>query len=105
MYTTVKITVEAKKRLEELQARLRLRGIKASLHEILEKLIEIGVKNEESLIDEFEFKERDEDPMLKLLNEPLDWGVDDSSVKIDEALYGDLNDSLHRHRNLRSSKK
>ena len=43
--------------------------------------------------------------MLKLLNEPLDWGVDDSSVKIDEALYGDLNDSLHRHRSLRSSKK
>ena len=105
MYTTVKIKVEAKRMLEEPQARIRLRSIKAGLHEILEKLIEIGVEGEERLAGKFELKEQYEDPMLKLLNEPLDWGIEDSSLRIDETLYGDIRGSLHRHRNLRSSEK
>jgi len=102
MYTTVKVKAEAKRKLEELQARLRLRGIKAGLHEILEKLIEIGVEDEDRLVGELESREGGEDPALKLLNEPLDWGVGDSSLRIDEALYGGLDGGLHRHRGLRS---
>jgi len=88
MYTTVKIKIEAKRKLEELQARLRLRGIKAGLHEILEKLIELGIEEEDSLVDRFERKEEREDSMLRLLEKPLDWNIRDASIRIDDALYG-----------------
>jgi len=88
MYTTVKIKIEAKRKLEELQARLRLRGIKAGLHEILEKLIELGIEEEDSLVNRFERKEEREDPMLRLLEKPLDWNIRDASIRIDDALYG-----------------
>ncbi|RLE86497.1 MAG: hypothetical protein DRN04_19405 [Thermoprotei archaeon] len=104
MYTTVKIKVEAKKKLEEIQTRLRLHGIKASLHEILEKLIELGLDEEDNLLRKFMHRE-EEDPMLHLLENPLDWDVEDASIKIDEALYGEPNVSFHRYGSIRSSKK
>ncbi len=103
-YTTVKLKVEAKKKLEELQARLRLRGIKASLHDILEKLIEFGLEEEETLVSKFISKKEQIDPMLELLEKPLDWGVKDSSIRIDESLYGDDIGDIHRYRYIRSSK-
>ncbi len=103
MYTSVKIRVEAKRRLEELQARLRLRGVRAGLHEILEKLIELGVEEEERLLSKFKPGALEEDPMLELLEKPLDWGVKDASVKIDEALYGGGIGGIHRHRDICSS--
>ncbi len=104
MYTTVKLRDKAKKKLEELQARLRLYGIKASLHEILEKLIDIGLDNIEYLINRFRGIETVRDPMLDLLEKPVDWGVSDSSIKVDEYLYGGGSVSIHRHRSIRSSK-
>jgi len=103
MYTSVKLRIEAKIKLEELQARLRLYGIKATLYEILEKLIELGIEEEEALLNKFKREMGGEDPMLRLLDEPLDWGVEDSSMKIDEVLYGGGHDNIHRHRNICSS--
>ena len=103
-YTSVKLRIEAKKKLEKLQARLRLRGIKVPLYEILEKLIELGIENEEILLNKFKFRESVEDPMLKLLDKPLDWGVEDASIRIDEVLYGGSRGSIHRYRNIRCSK-
>ena len=103
MYTSVKIRVEAKRRLEELQARLRLHGVKASLHDILEKLIELGLSNEELLVNEF--KRGQEDPMLRLLENPPDWNIRDASIKIDEVLYGEGHGSIHRYRDIRCLKK
>ncbi len=105
MYTSIKLRIEAKKRLEELQARLRLRGVKAPLYEILEKLIELGVEQEDALLSKLEHRVGEEYPMLKLLYKPLDWGVEDSSIRIDEVLYGGNHGSIHRHRNIRSGKK
>lgn len=102
MYSSVKIRAGAKEKLEELQAKLRLRGVKASLHEILEKLIEMGLENEEYLLSKLAPEELEEDPALKLLENPVDWGVEDSSLRIDEVLYGG---GLHRHKHLRSSEK
>lgn len=96
MYTSVKIRVEAKRRLEELQARLKLRGIRARLSDILEKLIELGLEEEDLLVSKFRGVEG-EDPMLKLLDRPVDWGVRDASLRIDEALYGGGLGSVHRH--------
>jgi len=104
MYTSVKLRIEAKRRLEELQARLKLRGVKATLYEILEKLIELGIEEEEVLLSKFRREVSEEDPMLRLLDEPLDWGVEDSSTRINEVLYGGGHDSIHRHRSIRSSK-
>ncbi len=103
MYTSVKIRIEAKRKLEELQARLRLHGVKASLHDILEKLIELGLSNEEALLSKF--KEDQEDPMLRLLEKPIDWNIKDASIKIDEALYGGGHGSIHRYRNICCGKK
>ncbi|RLG72636.1 MAG: hypothetical protein DRO23_10150 [Thermoprotei archaeon] len=103
MYTSVKLKIEAKKKLEELQAKLRLHGIKISLQSLLEKLIELGFEREELLISML--SGRGEDPMLKLLNKPLDWGVEDASTRIDETLYGGEVGSIHRHMYFRSSKK
>jgi len=105
MYTSVKLRVEAKRKLEELQARLRLCGVKATLYEILEKLIELGMEEEEALLSKFKYKANEEDPMLKLLDKPIDWGIEDSSTKIDEALYGGSHGGIHRHRDIRSSEK
>ncbi|RLG60247.1 hypothetical protein DRN86_03010 [Candidatus Geothermarchaeota archaeon] len=105
MYTTVKIRSEAKKKLEELQARLRLRGVKISLHDIIEKLIELGLDEEDALLNKFAIEKEQEDPMLKLLEKPLDWGVEDASMRIDETLYGGTHGSVHRHRHFCSGKK
>jgi len=102
VYTSVKIRVEAKRRLEELQARLRLHGVKASLHDILEKLIELGHSNEELLVNEF--KRGREDPMLRLLENPPDWNIRDASIKIDEVLYGGGHGGVHRYGNFRCRK-
>ncbi len=103
MYTTVKIRVEAKKKLEELQARLRLRGIKARLYEVIEKLIELGLEEEE-LVSKFKSNVEQGDPMLKLLRKPIDWKVEDASTRIDEVLYGDEVGSIHRYGYIRSGK-
>jgi len=100
MYTSVKVTREAKRKLKELQARLRLRGVEASLHEILEKLIELGLDEEDALLTRLTATCQ-EDPMLKLLEAPLDWGVEDASTKIDELLYGGSHGGVHRHGSLR----
>ncbi len=105
MYTTVKIRVEAKKKLEELQARLRLRGIKARLYEVIEKLIELGLEEEEELVNKFKSNTEQEDPMLELLRKPLNWNIKDASIKIDEVLYGESSGSIHRYEHIRSSKK
>ena len=104
IYTSVKLRVEAKRKLEELQARLRLRGVKASLHDILEKLIELGIEEEERLVDMFRTETTEEDPMLRLLERPTDWGVRDASIRIDEVLYGGDLGGIHRHRDIRSGK-
>ncbi len=89
-YSSVKLRVEAKRKLEELQLRLRLRGIKVSLHEILEKLVEIGLENEDSLAEKLRGEGREiEDPALEMLDKPLDWKLKDASITIDKYLYGE----------------
>ncbi len=106
VYTTVKVRVEAKQKLELLQARLRLRGVRASLHEILEKLVELGMMEEEKLLRMLrgEPVNGDEpDPMLLMLDNPIDWGVEDASVRIDETLYGEGLGGVHRHLRVRGS--
>ena len=101
VYTSVKLRVEAKRKLEELQARLRLRGVKAPLYEVLEKLIELGIEEEEVLLNKFRDEGCGEDPMLELLDKPVDWGVEDASVRVDKALYGDGCGGIYRYRGIR----
>ncbi|MCD6489079.1 MAG: hypothetical protein J7K21_07655 [Desulfurococcales archaeon] len=87
-YTSVKLRTGAKKKLEELQARLRLRGVKVSLYEILEKLIEIGLEQEDVVLEKLRSSKKSRDPMQEFLEKPIDWSIEDASVRIDEALYG-----------------
>ena len=70
-----------------MQAVLRLSGAIAKLRDILEKLI--GIKFEE-------------EPMLRLLDKPVGWGVEDSSVRVDEYLYGGGFGRVRGHGDLRS---
>ena len=102
-YTSVKLRIRAKEKLEELQAKLRLRGVKVSLHEILEKLIDLGIEEEEELVKKIKGEESSRDRMLELLDKPLDWGVEDTSETIDEVLYDAGSVGAHRHKHIRSS--
>ena len=89
MLTSVKLRVEAKENLERLRARLRLRGIKASLQEVLEKLIELGLEREDELAEKLsKLPPLEEDPAWRMLDGSLDWGVREASKRVDEILYG-----------------
>ena len=90
MTTTVKINNELKRRLEELQAKLLIfQKKKLNQQEILEKLLEFSLIHSEKifgLLEELNFIR--EDYAWKMLDKPLKWGVTDTSVNIDEQLYG-----------------
>jgi len=74
------------RRLNELRAKLKLQGVDAALHELIDKLVDLGLEETEKLAGKFRVGE---DPMLRLLEKPVDWGVKDASTRIDEALYGE----------------
>lgn len=89
--TTVKISEEMNRKLDRLQARLLLRiGRKLSKQEILEKLIRLGLTDEETLL---RHETRIEYPLSgrarkKVLRHVRDWGVATREEEIDRVLYG-----------------
>jgi hypothetical protein len=90
MSVSVKIEAEKKEKLERFLASILLReGIKVTLQEALGLMIEYALENEEEIIKRLrELPPLEEDPAWKGLENPLHWGVKDSSVRIDEFLYG-----------------
>ena len=88
--TTAKISDRANKKLDELQARLRLRSGKwRSKQSILEELIEHALDESEPLV----LLKPPRYPLSpkvrkRLRAYPVDWGVKTSEEEIDKILYG-----------------
>ncbi|MHA1722388.1 MAG: hypothetical protein ACTSXW_04830 [Candidatus Baldrarchaeia archaeon] len=90
MSTSVKINLESKKKLEELQAMLTLKlGRKIPQHEILDALIKLGSSNVDELVKHFSGVELPlpQEKVAKILSLPCDWGVKTSEEDINKILY------------------
>ena len=90
MSTSVKINLESKKKLEELQAMLTLKlGRKIPQHEILDALIKLGSSNVDELVKHFSGVELPLPPekIAKILSLPRDWGIKTSEEDINKILY------------------
>jgi len=91
MAKAVKVESEAKSRLEELQAEIRLRtGQKVTQQELLSRLIEEAYESHEELIESF--KESvvplSEEEVEAMKEGRFDSGADTEESDIDEILYG-----------------
>ena len=91
MYTSVKITIETKKKLEKLQALLTLTlGRKITFQEIMNIVIDKGLEDFDSIVQRFSKKKKlSKDEIEKVLSEiPMDLGVETSEEDIDKTVYG-----------------
>lgn len=87
--STVKVDKRILKLLDKFQAELLLKyGVKLDKKEIVEKAIRWAIMNKDFVEKEL-LKKRKKDKMLDLLEKPVDWGIEDSSVEIDKHLYGE----------------
>jgi len=91
MATAVKVDEDAKARLEELQAEIRLRtGEKVTQQELLTRLIDDAYESREEVIDSFRnttvpLSEAEKDAMRA---GRISSGVETDEEDIDEILYG-----------------
>jgi len=87
---TIKIEREKKEKLDRFVAYLLIReGIKITLQEALSLIIDYALENEEEIIRRLKaLPPLEEDPAWKNLENPVHWGIGDSSKRIDEFLYG-----------------
>lgn len=91
MATAVKVDEEAKSRLEELQAEIRLRtGEKVTQQELLTRLIDDAYESREEVIDSFRvstvpLSEADKEAMQA---GRISSGVETDEDDVDDVLYG-----------------
>jgi len=91
MATAVKVDENAKSRLEELQAEIRLRvGEKVTQQELLTRLIDDAYESREAIIDSFRestvpLSEEEKEAMQR---GRISSGVETDEEDIDEILYG-----------------
>ena len=91
MSTSVKISVECKRLLERLQARLVIAtGKKMSQQELLDTLVKLSMEKEDELIKriagvKIPLPSEDVDKLMSL---PADWGIETREEEIDLYLYG-----------------
>lgn len=91
MATAVKVDEDAKSRLEELQAEIRLRtGEKVTQQELLTRLIDDAYESREEVIDSFRdstvpLSEAEKEAMRRGRVSP---GVETDEEDVDEILYG-----------------
>lgn len=91
MATAVKVEEEAKSRLEELQAEIRLRtGTKVTQQELLTRLIDEAYASHEEVIDSFreETVPLSEDDKERMREGQFSSGVKTDEDDIDDILYG-----------------
>ena len=90
MTATIKIEDEKKEKLDKFLASLLLRqGVKITLQDVVGLMVDYALENEEEIIKRLkELPPLEEDPAWKALDNPMHWGVKDSSKRIDEFLYG-----------------
>jgi len=91
MATAVKMDEEAKSRLEELQAEIKLRtGKKMTQQEILSRLLEDAYESKSEFVDSFrETKVPLSEAEIERMNEgTFDSGTETREEDIDDILYG-----------------
>ena len=90
MTATIKIEREKKQKLDKFLASLLLQqGVKITLQEAIGLMIDYALENEEDVIKKLkELPPLEQDPAWKALENPMHWGIKDSSKRIDEFLYG-----------------
>jgi len=88
--TTIKIEDSKKEKLDMFLASLLLKeGVKITLQEAVGLMVDYALENEEDIIKRLkELPPLEEDPAWKSLENPMRWGIKDSSRRIDEFLYG-----------------
>ena len=90
MTTTIKIEDEKKEKLDRFLASLLLHeGVKITLQEAVGLMVDYALENEKDIIKRLkELPLLEEDPAWKALENPMHWGIKDSSKRKDEFLYG-----------------
>ena len=90
MAATIKIESAKKEKLDKFLASLLLKqGIKITLQEAVGLIVDYALENEEVIIKRLrELPPLEQDPAWKALENPMHWGIKDSSKRIDEFLYG-----------------
>ena len=90
MAATIKIESVKKEKLDKFLASLLLKqGIKITLQEAVGLIVDYALENEEEIIKRLkELPPLEQDPAWKALENPMHWGIKDSSKRIDEFLYG-----------------
>ena len=90
MTATIKIEREKKQKLDKFLASLLLQqDVKITLQEAIGLMIDYALENEEDVIKRLkELPPLEQDPAWKALENPMHWGIKDSSKRIDEFLYG-----------------
>ena len=86
---TVKIDPDDDELLEILRAKMILRGKKKTKKEILGELIRNASENEEILTNDImdQTIPLEKDPMWKILNNPSELDMNDTSENIDDYIY------------------
>jgi hypothetical protein len=87
---TIKIEHAKKEKLDKFLASLLLRqSIKITLQEAVGLIVDYALENEEEIIKRLkELPPLEQDPAWNALENPMHWGIKDSSKRIDETLYG-----------------
>jgi len=87
---TIKIEHAKKEKLDKFLASLLLQqGIKITLQEAVGLIVDYALENEEDIIKRLkELPPLEQDLAWTALENPMHWGIKDSSKRIDETLYG-----------------
>jgi hypothetical protein len=90
MATSVKLGEDAKDKLEQLQAELRLeREAKVSQQELLDRIVSREFESKEALFDSFEndFEGLSDEEIEAFLSNTFDSGVETTEDDVDRILY------------------
>lgn len=87
---SIKLEDEKKEKLDKFLAKLLVQeNIRISTQELMGVIIDFALENEEDFINRLrKLPPLEEDPAWKGLENPMRWGIKDSSKRIDEFLYG-----------------
>lgn len=90
MTATIKIENAKKEKLDKFLASLLLQqGVKITLQEVVGLIVDYALENEKDIIRRLrELPPLERDPAWKALENPMHWGIKDSSKRIDEFVYG-----------------
>jgi hypothetical protein len=90
MSTSIKLSEDAKRTLEKLQARITLAtGSKIPQQHLLETIIRLSADNIDQILETTKrAMPLNKNEINTILNTPMDWGTETREEEIDQTLYG-----------------